>query len=106
MLIEGAHGPVTARADRILESRGIPVIPDILANAGGVVVNYFEWVQNRTGYAWREGDVRQHLKRFMVDAWHAVIAMQEARKVRLHTAANMVAVERVVTAHKLRGLYA
>jgi glutamate dehydrogenase (NAD(P)+) len=106
LIIEGAHGPVTAPADRILAQRGIQVVPDILANAGGVIVNYFEWVQNRTGYAWIEGVVSQRLRRFMTEAWQAVIKMQDERKVRLSTAANMVAVQRVAIAHKLRGVYA
>jgi glutamate dehydrogenase (NAD(P)+) len=106
MVIEGAHGPVTARADLVLEGRGIPVVPDILANAGGMVVNYFEWVQNRMGYAWLEAVVAQRLRRFMTDAWKAVGALSEEREVRLRTAANMLAVQRVAAADKVRGIYA
>jgi glutamate dehydrogenase (NAD(P)+) len=106
MIIEGAHGPVTARADRILREREIPVVPDILANGGGVVVNYFEWVQNRTGYRWLEAVVSTRLRRFMTEAWQSVIRVQAERDVRLRTAANMLAVQRVAAADKLRGVYA
>lgn len=106
LLVEGAHGPVTARADRILESRGIPVVPDILANGGGVVVHYFEWVQNRMGYSWLEAVVSTRLRRFMTEAWDAVIEVKQEREVRLRTAANMLAVKRVAAADKLRGIFA
>jgi len=90
----------------MLDGRGIPVIPSILANSGGILVNYFEWVQNRTGEQRREGLVHQHQKRFLTEAWHAVVATQATQKVRLHLAASMVAVERLAKAHRLRGLYA
>jgi glutamate dehydrogenase (NAD(P)+) len=106
LLIEGAHGPVSARADRILHERGVPVVPDILANAGGIVVGYFEWVQNREGLAWQSDIVLRRLRRFMTEAWAAVANVQEERKVRLRTAANMLAVSRVAAADKLRGIYA
>lgn len=106
LVIEGAHGPVTGRADRILNERKIPVVPDILANGGGVVVNYFEWVQNRTGYYWLEAVVSTRLRRFMTEAWESVIAVREEREVRLRTAANMLAVQRVSDADRLRGVYA
>ena len=106
LVVEGAHGPVSARADRVLAEREVPVVPDILANAGGVVVNYFEWVQNRQGFTWQEGVVNRRLKRFMTEAWSAVVKLQEERKVRLRTAANMLAVQRVANADKLRGIYA
>ncbi len=106
LIIEGAHGPVTARADRILDEGGIPVVPDILANAGGVVVSYFEWVQNRTGYKWLEAVISTRLRRFMTEAWQSVIRVQSERDVRLRTAANMLAVQRVAAADKCRGVYA
>jgi len=106
LIIEGAHGPVTGRADRILSERGIPVVPDILANGGGVVVNYFEWVQNRTGYQWLEAVINTRLRRFMSEAWESVVAMQQRHDVRLRTAANMLAVQRVATADRYRGVYA
>lgn len=106
LVIEGAHGPVSARADRILHERGIPVVPDILANAGGVVVNYFEWVQNRSGLAWLDEVVATRLRRFMTEAWDAVAKVEEEHGVRLRTAANMLAVERVSRADSIRGIYA
>jgi len=106
LVIEGANGPVSTRADHILEGRGIPVIPAMLANSGGMIINYFEWVQNRTGEQWSDGIVHQHQKRFLTEAWQAVIALSTEKKVRLHLAASMVAVERLATAHRLRGVYA
>lgn len=106
LVIEGANGAVTSVADRILEGRCIPVIPSILANSGGILVNYFEWVQNRTGEQWSDGLVHQHQKRFLVESWQSVIAASAEKKVRLHLAASMVAVERLAKAHRLRGLYA
>ncbi len=106
LVLEGAHGPVTGRADRVLNERGIPVVPDILANGGGVVVNYFEWVQNRTGYQWLEAVVNTRLRRFMSEAWESVIALQSQQEVRLRTAANMLAVQRVADADRFRGVYA
>jgi len=106
LVVEGAHGPVSARADRILHQRGIPVVPDILANAGGILVAYFEWVQNRQGFSWQEEVVLKRLRRFMAEAWQAVTRVQDEHKVRLRTAANMLAVRRVATAHQLRGVYA
>jgi glutamate dehydrogenase (NAD(P)+) len=106
LVIEGANGPVSNRADHILAGRGIPVIPAMLANSGGIIVNYFEWVQNRTGELWSAGIVRQHQKRFLSEAWAAVVATSAEKKVRLHLAASMVAVERLAKAHRLRGLYA
>ncbi len=106
LVIEGANGPVTSRADRMLQDRGIPVIPAILANSGGIIVNYFEWVQNRTGESWSEGIVHRHQQRFMTEAWNSMIAASIEQKARLHLAASMVAVERLAKAHRLRGLYA
>jgi glutamate dehydrogenase (NAD(P)+) len=106
LIIEGAHGPVSARADRILDNREIPVVPDILANAGGVVVHYFEWVQNRQGMSWIDLVVHKRLTRFMTEAWLAVQKMQEEHSVRLRMAANMLAVRRVAQADRMRGIYA
>jgi glutamate dehydrogenase/leucine dehydrogenase len=106
LIIEGAHGPVSARADRVLHERGIPVVPDILANAGGVVADYFEWVQNRQGFAWIEPVVQKRLARFMTEAWHEVSNVQLQYGVRMRMAANMLAVERVAKADALRGIYA
>jgi len=106
MLIEGAHGPVSARGDLILKERGVPVVPDILANAGGIVVGYFEWVQNREGFAWQSDVVLRRLTRFMTEAWDAVARLREERQVRLRTAAHMLAVSRVAAADKIRGVFA
>ena len=106
LIVEGAHGPVSARADRKLAEHNVPIVPDILANAGGVVVHYFEWVQNRMGYGWLEDVVNHRLQRFMTEAWHAVVGSAQEHKVRLRTAANLKAVERVAEADRLRGIFA
>lgn len=106
LVLEGAHGPVSARADRILHERGIPVVPDILANAGGMVVNYFEWVQNRMGLSWLDVVIAKRLRRFMTEAWDAVRQFETEHGVRMRTAANMLAVSRVAEADELRGIYA
>ena len=106
LIVEGAHGPVSARADRILHEMGIPVVPDVLANGGGVVLDYFEWVQNRQGLNWIQPVIRKRLTRFMTEAWNAVSAYQERYGVRMRMAAHMLAVERVANADKLRGIYA
>ncbi|HKX45298.1 MAG TPA: Glu/Leu/Phe/Val dehydrogenase [Planctomycetota bacterium] len=106
MLVEGAHGPVSARADRILHERGIPVVPDILANAGGILTSYFEWVQNRQGLHWVEAVVQKRRSRFMTEAWAAVTEQSKRFDVRLRMAAHMLAVERVARADALRGIYA
>ncbi len=106
LIIEGAYGSVSVRADRILGERGIAVVPDILASGGGAVVNYFEWVQNRAGYAWTADTVQERLKRFMHDAWTEVSRLADEGDVRLRMAAHMVAVRRVSQADRLRGIYA
>jgi glutamate dehydrogenase (NAD(P)+) len=106
LIIEGAHGPVSARGDRILDECGIPVVPDILANAGGVVADYFEWIQNLQGFSWIDAVVQKRLTRFMTEAWHEVTKVQSQYSVRMRMAANMLAVERVAKADQLRGVYA
>ena len=106
IVVEGAHGPVSARADRILHDQGVPVVPDILANAGGVVADYFEWVQNRQGLSWIEDVLQKRLTRFMTEAWEAVSEVQLRYGVRMRMAANMLAVERVAGADQVRGIYA
>ncbi len=106
LIVEGAHGPISVRADLILLERGIPVVPDILANGGGVVLSYFEWVQNRQGLAWVEPVIGGRLKRFMAEAWHAIRAVQDREDVTLRAAAHLLAVERVAAADRQRGLYA
>jgi glutamate dehydrogenase (NAD(P)+) len=106
ILCEGANGPTTSVADEILAEKGIFVIPDILANAGGVTVSYFEWVQDRQGFFWSESVVNQQLEEFMVPAFHAVVGFGERHGVNNRTAAYMLALDRVATAIKLRGIYA
>lgn len=107
LIIEGAHGPVSAKADWILHhGKGIPIVPDILANGGGVVMSYFEWVQNRGGYAWIHPIINKRLRRFMTEAWNSCTHLTDERKVRLRMAAGMLAVQRVAAADVLRGIYA
>jgi len=106
VICEGANGPTTAGADRILEEHGVFVIPDILANAGGVTVSYFEWVQDRMGYFWDQPTVEDRLNGIMTRAFHDVRSVAERHKVNLRVAAYMLAIERVAAVHRLRGLYA
>jgi len=106
IICEGANGPTTALADEILADKKIVVIPDILANAGGVTVSYFEWVQDRQGFFWNENFVNERLEEFMVGAFDAVIGYGEKHKVDNRTAAYMLALDRVAAAIRLRGIYA
>ncbi len=106
ILCEGANGPTTAVADGILADKGIFVIPDILANAGGVTVSYFEWVQDRQGYFWNEALVNSRLEEIMVRSFADVANWGEKRKVDNRTAAYMLALDRVASAIRLRGIYA
>jgi glutamate dehydrogenase (NAD(P)+) len=106
VICEGANGPTTANADKILEENGVFVIPDILANAGGVTVSYFEWVQDRGGYFWDEDTVNQRLERIMVRSFDEVVGMAERHGVNLRIGAYMQAIDRVAVVHRLRGLYA
>ncbi|MHB0869196.1 MAG: Glu/Leu/Phe/Val family dehydrogenase [Chloroflexota bacterium] len=106
LVLEGANGPTTPEADVILAKRGIKLVPDILANAGGVVVSYFEWVQDRHGYFWREGEIRERLEEKMVVAFRDVAELAERHQVDLRMAAYILGVGRVAEAKKLRGLYA
>ena len=106
IICEGANGPTTAGADRILEEKGVFVIPDILANAGGVTVSYFEWVQDRGGYFWDEDTVNQRLERIMVESFEEVAGMAGRHGINLRIGAYMLAIERVSAVHRLRGMYA
>jgi glutamate dehydrogenase (NAD(P)+) len=106
VICEGANGPTSAGADAILDEKGIFVIPDILANAGGVTVSYFEWVQDRGGYFWTEETVNQRLTDIMVKSFRAVLELSRQHKVNMRTAAYMLAISRVATVHRLRGVYA
>jgi len=106
IICEGANGPTTAAADEILEQKGIFVIPDILANAGGVTVSYFEWVQDRGGYFWDEDTVNRRLESIITRAFTDVTTLADKHKVNARIAAYMVGIDRVATMHKLRGLYA
>jgi glutamate dehydrogenase (NAD(P)+) len=106
ILCEGANGPTTHEADRILASKGIFVIPDILANAGGVTVSYFEWVQDRQGYFWNEKLVNSRLEEIMVNSFADIVTYAEKHNVNNRIAAYMVALDRVAFAIRKRGLYA
>jgi glutamate dehydrogenase/leucine dehydrogenase len=106
LILEGAHGPVSAKADRTLDQKGLAIVPDILANAGGVVADYFEWVQNRQGMTWQADVLQKRLARFMTEAWEEVLEMQKQHGVRLRMAAHMMAVQRVAKADLARGIYA
>lgn len=106
VLAEGANGPTTAAADAILHNKGIFVIPDILANAGGVTVSYFEWVQDRMGYFWREDVVNQRLGETMVASFNDLCRYADLHHVDTRTAAYMLAIDRVAYDTRMRGIYA
>ena len=106
ILCEGANGPTTPPADEILASKGVFVIPDILANAGGVTVSYFEWVQDRQGFFWNEALVNERLEEIMVNSFAAVVDYAEKHSVHNRTAAYMLALDRVASCIRLRGIYA
>jgi glutamate dehydrogenase (NAD(P)+) len=106
IVAEGANGPTTPDAHKQLHDRGVFVIPDILANAGGVTTSYFEWVQDRYGYFWEEDEVNTRLERKMHAAFHHVLDTAIKYKCDMRTAAYVVAIERVASVTKLRGMYA
>ncbi|MCX8099109.1 MAG: Glu/Leu/Phe/Val dehydrogenase [Casimicrobiaceae bacterium] len=105
LVVEGANGPTTPEADDILAERGITVVPDVIANAGGVTVSYFEWVQDFSSFFWTEAEINDRLERIMVDALRAVVHTAEKHRVTLRTAAFIIACTRVLAARELRGLY-
>ena len=105
IVVEAANGPTTTEADEILHDRGIQVVPDILANAGGVAVSYFEWVQDIQAYFWTEDEVNARLRRVMEEAYIHVLEMAEERKVTMRQAATILGVSRVAEAHTTRGLF-
>jgi len=106
IISEGANGPVTANADSILEDKGIMVIPDILANAGGVTVSYFEWVQDRQGYFWTEERVNRRLNRMMRNAFDNLFEVSENYDITLRQAAYVFGIDKVAKTLRLRGIYA
>ena len=106
LVVEGANGPTTPEAHRILHERGVFVVPDILANSGGVTGSYFEWVQNRHGYYWGEREVNRRLEEKMVEAFGAVLNTSLKYNVDMRTAAYIVAIDRVATVTRMRGMYA
>jgi glutamate dehydrogenase (NAD(P)+) len=106
LIVEGANGPTTPEADNYIHDHGGFIVPDILANAGGVTVSYFEWVQDRHGYFWTEKEVNERLEQKMVQAFDAVFETGQKYKVDMRTAAYIVAINRVATVTKMRGMYA
>jgi len=106
ILCEGANGPTTIPADEILAGNGVFVLPDILANAGGVTASYFEWVQDRMGYFWTEAEVNERLDRIMTDSFHDVMSYAQTHGVNNRIASYMLAIDRVAYTTKQRGMYA
>ncbi len=105
LIVEGANGPTTGEADRVLQERGVFIVPDILANAGGVIVSYFEWVQDLQFFFWKEDEVNSRLRDILIGAFHRTLGVARQEGVDLRTAALMEAVSRVARATKLRGIY-
>ncbi|MFW2513001.1 Glu/Leu/Phe/Val family dehydrogenase [Demequina sp. SO4-13] len=105
VLVEGANGPTTSGADAILGDSDVLVVPDILANAGGVIVSYFEWAQANQAYRWTERQVRDRLEERLTRAWHDVVEYSGVHRMSYRQSATALAVERVIEAHELRGLY-
>jgi len=105
LIVEGANGPTSPQAEDILLDKGIVILPDVIANAGGVTVSYFEWVQNLSSFFWKESEINARLDQALSDAFKAVWDLSHARKIPLRTAAFVVACTRVLEARQLRGLY-
>jgi glutamate dehydrogenase (NAD(P)+) len=104
-IVEGANGPITPRADAILEDMGVQVLPDILANAGGVVASYFEWIQGLQHDFWEQQEVEQRLEKVMSRAFEQVVAMAQEKRITMRKAALLLGISRVVQAIELRGIY-
>jgi glutamate dehydrogenase (NAD(P)+) len=105
MVIEGANGPTTPEADDILHERSILVVPDVIANAGGVTVSYFEWVQDFSSFFWSEDEINARLVRIMREAFATIWQVADEHRVSLRTATFIVACTRILQARELRGLY-
>jgi len=105
VIVEGANGPTTPEADEILGDNGVFVVPDVLANTGGVIVSYFEWVQNIQALFWDEKEVNEQLQKLMANAFAQVLRISQSKKVTMRTAAHMLAVGRIAQAMVLRGIY-
>ncbi len=105
LIVEGANGPTTPEADDIIDDRGITLVPDILANAGGVVVSYFEWVQDLQSFAWDKDEVFRQLQRIMVNSYYGTVEVAEKHQVNMRMAAQITAIQRVADALKTRGFY-
>ena len=105
MIVEGANGPTTYEAAKILRDKGIFVVPDILANAGGLVVSYFEWVQDLQSFFWSEEEVNNQLRRVMDNAFHEVLKMSQHHKVDMRDAAYILAIKRIADTMQARGIF-
>ncbi len=105
LIVEAANGPTTTAADAILKERGIPVVPDILANAGGVTVSYFEWVQDLTHFFWEEDDINAKLEKTMVKSFNAVQQKCDEQQCDYRMGAYLLAIARVAEATQVRGIY-
>jgi glutamate dehydrogenase (NAD(P)+) len=103
LIVEGANGPTSASADPIINEKGIMVVPDILANSGGVTVSYFEWVQNRQGFKWTEEMVTERADRIMSDAFEKVYQTSQKYKIPMRIAAYVVSIDKVAQTYKYRG---
>jgi glutamate dehydrogenase (NAD(P)+) len=106
LIVEGANGPTTPEADHIFQRKGTVIVPDIIGNAGGVIVSYFEWVQDRQGYFWKESEVNERLEELLLTNFRRVREVAHARKIPYRTAAYIVAIDRVIRSMKMRGVYA
>ena len=105
LVIEGANGPTTTEADDILNDKGVLVLPDVIANAGGVTVSYFEWVQDFSSFFWSEDEINARLVRIMQEAFAGIWQVAQEHKVSLRTATFIVACQRILHAREMRGLY-